>query len=221
MIVKLQPADAAATQRAAYSRLSHPAIVPLLAAGASDGLGYLVFDDTAGMGLDEYTALVGPLGSERVIRIGVAAAGGLAAAVQVGVVHGDLEPARLRVCDTDARVELLDFMAPISEESGSRTPVHRAPELRTGAPASPRSDMYSLGVALHLAATGRTPAASGLRVPLPGLPYALSAVIGLLLQPRPERRPTTWAHVSSALLASRTRARAPYTAISGAGEEDS
>ena len=203
VLLKLLRSGEAAAQRTAYARLNHPAIVPLLAAGTVDGLGYLVFADHASLGLDEYTALAGPLGPERVVRIGVTAAEALAAAVEVGVVHGDLAPGRLLVCSSDARVELIDFKAPISGDPGAPVPAHRAPEQHAGAPASARSDMYSLGVALHLAATGHVPTSPGLRAPLAGLPPALSGVIGLLLRTQPERRPTSWAQVSSALLATR------------------
>lgn len=205
VLLKLLRTGDAAAQRAAYARLNHPGIVPLLAAGTVDGLGFLVFADHASLGLDEYTALAGPLGPERVVRIGVTAAEALAAAVEVGVVHGNLAPGRLLVCSSDARVELVDFKAPTSDEPGGPAPAHRAPEQHAGAPASPRSDMYSLGVALHLAATGRMPTSLDLPAPLPGLPPALSGVIGLLLRAQPERRPATWAQVSSALLATRAR----------------
>ena len=206
VLLKLMRSGEAVAQRAAYSRLNHPAIVPLLAAGTVDGIGYLMFADHASLGLDEYTALAGPLGPERVLRIGVTAAEALAAAVEVGVVHGDLAPGRLLVCSSDARVELIDFKAPVSGDPGAPVPAHRAPEQHAGAPASARSDMYSLGVALHLAATGPVPTSPGLRAPVPGLPPALSGVIGLLLRAQPERRPTSWAQVSSALLATRGHA---------------
>jgi len=207
VVLKLLRSGEAAAQRTAYARLNHPGIVPLLAAGTIDGIGYLVFDDHASLGLDEYTALAGPLGPARVLRIGVTAAEALATATAVGVVHGDLSPGRLLLCNSDARVELLDFMAPVLHDPGEPAPAHRAPEQHAGAPASPRSDMYSLGAALHLAATGRLPTAPGLGTPLPGLPPALSGVIGLLLQPQPEHRPATWSQVLAALLA--TRALAP------------
>lgn len=218
VVIKLLRAGEAAVQRAAYARLDHPAIVPLLAAGSSEGLGYLAFADDAGIGLDEYVRVTGPLEAARVVRIGVAAAEALAAASRVGVVHGDLGPERLLVYSSDARVELIDFMAPIADDPGAHA-VHRAPEQRAGGPASPRADMYSLGVALHLAATGRLPVGLGLRAPLPGLPHALSGVIGLLLQPQPERRPASWAHVTAALLATRPRTPIENQAF-GTGDED-
>jgi serine/threonine-protein kinase len=219
VILKLQRAGEAAVQRAAYARLDHPAIVPLLAAGSAEGLGYLAFDDHAGIGLDEYVRVTGPLDTARVVRIGVAAAEALGAASRVGIVHGDLGPERLLVCSSDARVELIDFLAPIADGLGAHA-VHRAPEQRAGGPASPRADMYSLGVALHLAATGRPPVTLGLRAPLPGLPHALSAVIGLMLQAQPERRPASWAQVAGALQGARPRAQSGNDMSLGAGEED-
>ena len=119
----------------------------------------------------------GPLPFAQVVSIGSQLADALAHAHAAGVIHRDLKPANI-VVTPDGTPKILDFGlarvrdveqdlsvadAPTSEAIQSHagnlagTPVYMAPEQLAGRPASPRSDIYSLGVTLYQLLTGRRP----------------------------------------------------------------
>jgi serine/threonine-protein kinase len=85
---------------------------------------------------------------------------------RAGLIHRDVKAQNV-LRDRDGRLVLTDFGAGCdvlenaSEAAASLagTPLSVAPEVLAGQPASPRSDVYSLGV-LPIAATGR-PMCSG------------------------------------------------------------
>ena len=86
------------------------------------------------------------------------------AAHQLGVVHRDLKPGNIFICD-DKNVKVLDFgMSKFSEaESLTQdgytlgTPEYMAPEQCIGAPVDARTDLYALGVMMFEAVTGDLP----------------------------------------------------------------
>jgi hypothetical protein len=86
------------------------------------------------------------------------------AAHQLGVVHRDLKPGNIFICD-DKVVKVLDFgMSKFSEaESLTQdgytlgTPEYMAPEQCIGAPVDARTDLYALGVMMYEAITGDLP----------------------------------------------------------------
>ena len=106
----------------------------------------------------------GALPSGEAIEIASQICSGLAAAHSSGVIHRDLKPGNIMLCQTPTeglRVVIMDFglagaVALDSTEGG--TPGYMAPELSKGEKASSASDIYSLGVILYEIATGRLPA---------------------------------------------------------------
>ncbi len=119
----------------------------------------------------------GPLPCERVLEIGAQLADALAHAHAAGVIHRDLKPANI-VLAADGNVKVLDFGlarvrevekewanpdVPTREAIESRTgdfagtPAYMSPEQLVGRPATPLSDIYSLGVTLYELLTGRLP----------------------------------------------------------------
>ncbi|PWR06460.1 serine/threonine protein kinase [Micromonospora acroterricola] len=105
----------------------------------------------------------GPLPWAEAVQVGTQVADALAAAHRLGIVHRDITPANVMM--TGVGVKVLDFGiatrigAPDEDEDGGTfgTPAYVAPERLDGAPAQPATDVYSLGVLLHEALTGRVP----------------------------------------------------------------
>jgi serine/threonine-protein kinase len=89
---------------------------------------------------------------------------GLTAAHQLGVVHRDLKPGNVFLCD-DRSVKVLDFgMSKFAEaESLTQdgytlgTPEYMSPEQCVGAPVDARTDLYAFGVLMFEALTGALP----------------------------------------------------------------
>ncbi len=135
-----------------------------------------------------------------------------------GLLHLDLKPANVII--NGDRVTLIDFglfeNAHLDSSRQRRgTPRYVAPEVLEGAPVDARADLYSFGVTLHRALTGRYPAspidsgrhggaALGSSVPAP-----LAAVIRRLLARAPRHRFRSALEVIDALRAVEPRITAP------------
>jgi serine/threonine protein kinase/formylglycine-generating enzyme required for sulfatase activity len=152
------------TEARAIARLQHPNVVTAFRVGEVDGHPYIVSEYLAGQSL---SALPLPLPWRRVVSMGIGMARGLAAAHRHGVLHRDLKPENIFLT-TDGEVKLLDFglaelistdtpVEVMKARSAAGTPRYMAPELLRGAPATPRSDLYSLGLILHKLCTGALP----------------------------------------------------------------
>ena len=165
----------------AIARLSHPNVVSVHRVGEVQGRPYLVSGLIRGKSLDQLPL---PLPWERVLRIGLGLARGLAAAHRQGVLHRDIKPANAILAD-DGEVKLLDFglaklldakqparpsrpsqepatstdASPALTRTGALvgTPLYMAPEIWRREPVTAHSDVYSLGVLLFELAAGRTP----------------------------------------------------------------
>ncbi|HEX8436316.1 serine/threonine-protein kinase, partial [Archangium sp.] len=152
------------TEARAIARLQHPNVVTVFRVGQVGGHPYIVSEYVVGQSLAELPL---PLPWRRVLALGVGLARGLAAAHRQGVLHRDLKPSNALVTQ-DGEVKLLDFGLAERFEPGESTPRSRpplvagtlpyvAPELWGRAPATPRSDIYSLGLVLHELCTGEVP----------------------------------------------------------------
>ena len=171
-----QAADALARRRLlrevrAAARLSHPAIIGVRGAGEDSQVGpYLALEYFEGQHLG--TATTHSVTGEMLLHMLDQTLDALAYAHAHGVVHRDLKPENvlwrrddtgrcaLRVLDFGlARVEGdVDMQITAAHHSTLGTPAYMAPELATGlAAASPRSDLYSLGVLMWELSTGKPP----------------------------------------------------------------
>ncbi len=191
--------------------LSHPCIVTLHDVGRCEHGPYLVLELLRGQSLAERLAS-GPLPLGEALRIAVKVAEGLAHAHRQGVVHRDLTPGNVFLCE-DGQVKVLDFG--LAHAFGQRrqaggTPAYMAPEQWRGAPEDERTDVFALGVVLYQALTGAPPfpgddggrAVLGPRpapaLEVPGAP-AVGVLVGRLLEKDPVRRPRDGAEVLAAL----------------------
>lgn len=150
---------------AVLKALDHPAVVRLLEVGIqAEGLVFLVTEYVEGDTLAERLSTA-PLELDAADAMVEALCGGLGAAHQHGVFHGDLKPANVlwpesggpRLVDFGASKILgLDRLTATGEISG--TPAYMAPEVLTGkADVDQRIDVYGLGVVLYEALSGKRP----------------------------------------------------------------
>ncbi|MET7666964.1 protein kinase domain-containing protein [Micromonospora luteifusca] len=151
----------------AAAQLVHPHVTSVHDYGetvAPDGsiTSFVVMELLSGEEL-ELRLTEGPLPWAEAVQVGAQVADALAAAHRLGIVHRDITPANVMMTRTGVKV--LDFGiatrigAPDEDEDGETfgTPAYVAPERLDGAPAQPSTDVYSLGVLLHEALTGRVP----------------------------------------------------------------
>lgn len=144
------------------ARLAHPNIVPIYDAGESDGLLYYVMEFVDGETLADRLKR-GPLPPAEAIRLARDLLAALSAAHAHDVVHRDVKPANIFL--RGSQILLGDFgiarwrrdSDPGLTKSGQYigTPSYMAPEQREGVAATPRSDVYSTGMVLYEACTGR------------------------------------------------------------------
>ena len=153
--------------RAAAS-VHHSGVVWIHDLVEDDGLAWIVMERLSGRTLQEALDAEGPLPAGEVTRVGLCLLDALRATHQAGVVHCDVKPSNVYLCD-DGRVVLTDFgiARGIDAESAFPTdgfvgsPAFVAPEqVDTGAgggAAGPASDLFSLGATLFAAVEGEPP----------------------------------------------------------------
>lgn len=161
-------------EAALTAKLSHPNTVRVLDYGSTkDGLFFLAMEYLDGESLDQVLTR-GALPWRRVLSIGQQVARALREAHELGVVHRDLKPGNVVLLNADDdtdHVKVLDFGLVKSFVEGHElegraitqqgmlmgSPPYMAPEQGEKNRADPRSDIYSLGVVLYEALTGKVP----------------------------------------------------------------
>ncbi len=211
------------------ARLSTPGIVATYDTGLDAGTAYIVMELVAGRTLRQLLDGAGPLDVGLATAIAAQIAGALAHAHHAGLVHRDVKPANVLVCDDEVsgvRVKVTDFgIAKARAGIGTDltqtgtvlgTPKYLSPEQVQGRDdIDQRSDLYSLGVVLFEMLTGRVPfqGSTDMAIALahlhdtppratslrPGLPLGLDALVARLLAKSPDDRPATAGEVRRAL----------------------
>jgi len=139
--------------------LSHPNIVAIHQAGEAGGLHYYVMDLIEG---DSLAARLerGPLSPPDVASLGVQLLSALEAVHQLGTVHRDVKPANIFLMKDRALLGDFGIARTSSDTTLTQagyavgTPAYMAPEQSTGE-VSPRTDLYSVGMVLYEACSGR------------------------------------------------------------------
>ncbi len=149
-------------------RLQHPAIVQTFEFGVWQGRRFLTMELLEGTDLANLLhKRQAPLEALEAAQLFSQAARGLDAAHRAGVIHRDIKPHNLFVLADGQRMKIMDFGIAKSEELSMTmtnaeqvlgTPAYLAPErLRDQVELSPSTDLYSLGVAMYQALTGKLP----------------------------------------------------------------
>lgn len=205
-------------------RLKHPNIVQLIGYGEEVGNLFYSMEYVDGESLHECLKKNGPVPWEDVLRLGIDIASALKHAHDMGIIHRDLKPANLLI-NHEGTIKLVDFGiaklfgAAEMTMAGSivGTADFMSPEQADGKPATPRSDLYSLGSVLYAAVTGRAPFAGKsvpetlyalkftepipLRRMMKDTPLELAELIEQLLLKDPSLRPPTALVVNNRLKA--------------------
>jgi serine/threonine-protein kinase len=158
------------------SQLNHPNTTKVFMYGElpEDGSLYIVMEMLEGKNLNQTVRRGGPMPAERAIPILVAVCGALEEAHSLGIVHRDMKPENIFICQQAGLKDypkVLDFgLAKVTEaqmKPGSviltqegmvfGTPEFMSPEQAQGKTLDARSDIYSLAVILYEVLTGKLP----------------------------------------------------------------
>jgi serine/threonine protein kinase len=150
-------------------RLNHVNIVKMLEFGNDQGYYYMALEHVDGFPLDDYLRRR-PCSLSEILILFRQMLEGLMAAHAAGIYHRDIKPSNILV-DKNGNVKIIDFGIAklLLDESAPKTKTdvivgtvnYLAPELLSGNPATPQSDLYSLGLVLYFMISGRAPYGRG------------------------------------------------------------
>ena len=156
------------TEARAVNVIRHESIVNVVDINQlPDGRPYIVMELLEGESLAELIRR-GPIALGTLASVVLQVLGGLAAAHDKGIIHRDLKPDNIFVTRS-GRAKILDFgIAKLQPELGAvnegtrtgaliGTPFYMPPEQALARPVDARSDLYSIGIILYEAVTGRRP----------------------------------------------------------------
>lgn len=147
----------------AAARLTHPNIVAVFDSGEDEGVPFIVMERLSGTNLADRVA-AGPLKQSEVRRLGLEMLSALEASHEKGIVHRDLKPGNVMLTENGV-AKVADFGIAKAVEGVDvtatgmtlGTPAYLAPERVAGEPATPASDVYSVGVVMYELLTGKKP----------------------------------------------------------------
>jgi eukaryotic-like serine/threonine-protein kinase len=191
----------------AAAQVAHPGIVRVHDVIVGEGSDWIVMEALAGKTLSETIVDRGRLSIAAVADIGLQLLSALEAIHDADLVHGDVKPGNIQMCDGD-RAVLTDFglssppavLGGVSVGTVRGSLPYLAPETIIHGAFGPASDLYALGVTLYSAVEGRRPFDPGTPVTLmesalertPSRPVhagaALGEVLAGLLHNDPRRR---------------------------------
>lgn len=188
------------------ARLNHPGLVTVLDAGTAGDQPFLVMDLVDGPTLAEKIAGT-PMQTAEIADIGGQVARALAYVHGNGVVHRDVKPGNV-LLGVDGRARLADFGIARLVDHGAQltrtghalgSPTYFSPEQVRSQRVGPPSDIYSLGLVLLEALTGR--------IAFPGRPMESALTRLSNPVPIPEDLPPAWRRLLGAMTATDPRAR--------------
>ncbi|MGV3485094.1 MAG: protein kinase domain-containing protein [Planctomycetaceae bacterium] len=154
-----------AREAQAAAAVVNPHVIAIHHVQQTGRLPFLIMPLLTGESLAQRLKARGTLELTEVLRIGMQAATGLAAAHDQGLVHRDIKPANIFLEKGIERVVITDFGLARSADDVSMTrlgvvagtPEYMSPEQARGEALDGRSDLFSLGCVLYEMATGVSP----------------------------------------------------------------
>ena len=148
----------------ALAKVRHPNVVSVLGVESHGDRVGLCMEFVPGQTLEHVLRTGGTLNPRETVAIGQDVCRALAAVHHAGFVHRDVK-ARNVMREEDGRIVLMDFgtgreVRPqeiVRRPDMAGTPLYMAPEVLAGEPASPASDVYSVGVLLYHLVTSEYP----------------------------------------------------------------
>ncbi|MFL5582246.1 MAG: serine/threonine-protein kinase [Gemmatimonadaceae bacterium] len=146
------------------ARLRHPNIIKIYAVGVEDGAVYFAMDYLP-TGLADRLEVMSTLPESLLVRVGIDVASALGYAHREGVIHRDVKVDNI-LFDDHGNAIVADFgiaravQGHVGQTSTGMvvgTPQYFSPEQARALPLDGRADIYSLGVTLFRAATGKLP----------------------------------------------------------------
>jgi len=216
-------------------QIAHPNVCRVYDIGEHEGRTFLSMEYVDGEDLASLLRRIGRLPAAKANELAQQICAGLAAAHSRQILHRDLKPSNILV-DGRGHAHITDFGLAIrtNEDTAEAvgTPAYMAPEQFRGDAATPRTDLYALGLVLYELYTGKRPfegaSFSECRQqhltsvpPPPGervrdLEPGVEAIILRCLEKDPAKRPVSAVAVSAALPGGNTLA-----AVLAAGETPS
>ena len=208
------------------AKLQHPLIVPVLTAGAADGLLYYTMPLVEGESLRARLGRQGELPIAEGVRILADVADALAYAHGHGLVHRDIKPDNVLLSGKHALVTDFGVSKALSSATGPAsltsvgvalgTPAYMAPEQAAADPSTDhRADIYALGIVAYELLTGHAPFAGMTAQQLlaahvaqppppltgsrPAVPRSLETLVLRCLEKRPADRPQSATDILGAL----------------------
>jgi serine/threonine-protein kinase len=162
--------------------IRHPNVVTIYGAERIDERVGLWMEFVKGRTLEQALRDERTFTEAEVTRLGVELCGAVSAVHAAGLLHGNITAQNVML-DDGGRLVLMDFGIGRDLEAATNvpivgTPLHVAPEVLSGEDATPRSDVYSIGVMLFRLLRSSSPA--------PG--SNLTGVIARAVDPDPARR---------------------------------
>ena len=203
--------------------VNHEGIANVYDYGEENGSAYLVMELVPGEALSTILEREQVLSTDRVLDITAQTALALQAAHAAGLVHRDIKPGNLLITP-EGRVKITDFgIARIADQvpltaTGQvmGTVQYLSPEQASGHPASPTTDIYSLGIVAYESLAGKRPFTGESQVAIamaqineapPELPVTVPEpvrnLVFSMIAKSPAERPASAAHVSRAAQALR------------------
>ncbi|MEV8358507.1 serine/threonine-protein kinase [Microbacterium sp. NPDC076895] len=203
--------------------VNHEGIASVFDYGEENGSAFLVMELVPGEALSTILERDGSLSTDKTLDIIAQTSAALQAAHAAGLVHRDIKPGNLLITP-DGRVKITDFgIARIADQvpltaTGQvmGTVQYLSPEQASGHPASPATDIYSLGIVAYECLAGKRPFTGESQVAIamaqineqpPPLPPTVAVpvqnLVMAMIAKKPEDRPATAAAVARAATALR------------------